>query len=73
MLRARLVAFYDKRGVIIPGQYGFRAGHSTTMVILDMVEMVKGACGKGNAALGVFLPSHVGLFAFTTSGSLFSV
>ena len=55
VLRARLVAFLDRHGVIIPGQYGFRAGHSTAMAILDMVEKVRGAWGKGNAALGVFI------------------
>ena len=31
VLRSRLVAFLDRQGVIIPGQYGFRAGHSTAM------------------------------------------
>ena len=55
VLRARLVAFLDRKGVIIPGQYGFRAGHSTTMAILDMVEKVRGAWNSGNAALGVFI------------------
>ena len=30
VLRARLVGFLDRQRVIIPGQYGFRAGHSTT-------------------------------------------
>ena len=35
-----------------PGQYGFRAGHSTAMAVLDMVEKVRAARG---AALGVFI------------------
>ena len=29
VLRARLGGFFDRHGVIIPGQYGFRTGHST--------------------------------------------
>ena len=55
VLQARLVAFLDRQGVIIPGQYGFRAGHSTAMAVLDMVEKVRGAWGRKNAALGVFI------------------
>ena len=50
-----MVAFLEEKGVVIPGQYGFRAGHSTAMAVLDMVEKVRGAWGKGNAALGVFI------------------
>ena len=55
ILRVRLVAFLDRHRVIVPGQYGFRSGHSTAMAVLDMVERVRGAWGKGNAALGVFI------------------
>ena len=55
VLRSRLVAFLDANGVVIPGQYGFRAGHSTAMAVLDMVEKVRGAWGKGRTALGVFI------------------
>ena len=55
VLRLRLEGFLDRAGVVIPGQYGFRAGHSTTMAVLDMVEKIRGAWGGGNAALGVFI------------------
>ena len=55
VLRGRLVGFLDRHRVIVPGQYGFRAGHSTAMAVLDMVERVRGAWGRGNAALGVFI------------------
>ena len=55
VLQARLVGFLEGRGVLAPGQYGFRAGHSTAMAVLDMVERVRGAWGRRNAALGVFI------------------
>ena len=55
VLKARLVGFLDKHRVVVPGQYGFRSGHSTAMAVLDMVERVRGAWGRGNAALGVFV------------------
>ena len=55
VLQARLVRFFDRHQVITPGQYGFRSGHSTAMAVLDMVERVRGAWGRGNAALGVFI------------------
>merc|ERR1711888_288770 len=55
VIQARLVRFLDAHWVLTPGQYGFRAGHSTAMAVLDMVERVRGAWGRGNAALGVFI------------------
>ena len=55
ILQSRLEVFLSKAGVIIPGQYGFRAGHSTAMAVLEMVERVRGAWANGNAALGVFI------------------
>ena len=45
----------DQQGVVIPGQYGFRSGHSTAMAVLDMVERVRGAWAGGNVSLGVFI------------------
>ena len=55
VIRSRLVRFLDRNKVIIPGQYGFRSGHSTAMAILDMVEKVRGAWDQGNVALGVLI------------------
>ena len=55
VLQARLVAFLDRHRVIVPGQYGFRAGHLTALAVLDMVERVRGAWAEGEAALGVFI------------------
>ena len=43
VIRTRLVSFFDRHKVTIPGQYGFRTGHSTAMAILDMVEKIRGA------------------------------
>ena len=55
VLQVRLVGFLDRHGVLTAGQYGFRAGHSTAMAVLDMVERVRAAWGRRNAALGVFI------------------
>ena len=55
VIRSRLIRFLDKNKVLIPGQYGFRSGHSTAMAILDMVEKIRGAWEQGNAALGVLI------------------
>ena len=38
-------------GVLTPSQYGFSAGYSMAMAMLDMVVKVRGAWGRGNAAL----------------------
>jgi hypothetical protein len=42
ILQVRILGFLDLQGVINPGQYGFRSGHST-MVIHNMVDRVRGA------------------------------
>jgi hypothetical protein len=55
VLQVRLLEFLDVQGVINPGQYGFRAGHSTAMAVRDMVERVRGAWNSKKAALGVFV------------------
>jgi hypothetical protein len=55
VLQGRLLEFLDHQGVVIPGQYGFRKGHSTAMAVLDMVERVREAWRKKNVALGVFI------------------
>jgi hypothetical protein len=54
VLQVRLLEFLDVQGVINPGQYGFRAGHSTAMAVQDM-ERVRGAWNSKKAALGVFI------------------
>ena len=55
VLQNRLVEFLSNTGVLVPGQYGFRAGHSTAMAVMDMVERIRGAWNSGNGALGVFI------------------
>ena len=55
VLYKRLTKFLDKHKVIIPGQFGFRTGHSTTMAISDMVEKVRAAWASKEVALGVFI------------------
>ena len=55
VLQVRLVEFVEEQGVITPGQYGFRSGHSTAMAILDMVERIRGAWSGRNVAFGVFI------------------
>jgi hypothetical protein len=49
-----MLEFLDLQGVINPGQYGFRLGHSSAMVIQDNVERVRGAWDSKRVALGVF-------------------
>ena len=51
VLQARLVGFVERQGVLTDGQYGFRSGHSMAMAVLDMVERVRGAWGRGGVAM----------------------
>ena len=55
VLKSRLIQFFGQHEVIKPSQYGFRAGHSTAMAILDMVEKIRAAWRDKNCALGVFV------------------
>ena len=55
VMNARLTAFFEKNRVIIPGQYGFRTGHSSSMAIMDMVEKVRATWEDKHVALGVFI------------------
>jgi hypothetical protein len=55
LLQGRLLEFLDHQGVVIPGQYGFRSGHSTAMAVMNMVERVREAWRKKIVALGVFI------------------
>jgi hypothetical protein len=55
VLQEKLVGFMRQQGIITLGQYGFRAGHSTTMAIRDMVKRIRGAWSSKNVALGVFI------------------
>ena len=55
ILKTRLENFFIEKDIIIPGQYGFRAGHSTDLAITDMVEKIRRAWRDGDVSLGVFL------------------
>jgi hypothetical protein len=55
VLQGRLLEFLDRQGVVTPGQYGFRSGHSMVMAVLDMVERVMEVWRKKNVALGIFI------------------
>jgi hypothetical protein len=54
VLYVRMLGFLNLQEVNNAGQYGFRSGHSSAMVIQDMVERVRGAWDSKRAALGVF-------------------
>jgi hypothetical protein len=54
VLQVRLLEILDVQGLINPGQYGFRAGHSTAMAVQDMVERVRGEW-DGKTAIWVSL------------------
>ena len=52
VLQARLVGFFEKKGVLAASQYGFRSGHLTAMAVLDMVERVRGRGAVATLLLG---------------------
>ena len=51
----RLLRFFEQRGHLLGGQYGFRRGHSTDMAIIDMVEKIRKAWDMGEHCMGIFV------------------
>src|SRR6218665_2965085 len=52
---ARLNSCIDKLFLICPGQFGFRAGHSTNMALIDIHDRITSAIDDKKFSLGIFL------------------
>ena len=55
VIQNRLLGFFEGRGHLLGGQYGFRRGHSTDMAIIDMVEKIRKAWDMGEHCMGIFV------------------
>jgi hypothetical protein len=55
VIQNRLLGFFEARGHLLGGQYGFRCGHSTDMAIIDMVEKIRKAWDMGEHCMGIFV------------------
>ena len=51
----RLMNFLDKHQSLYPMQFGFRAKHSTTLSLMNIVNQIQNALDKGKVACGIFL------------------
>ena len=51
----KLLAFLNKHNILFNGQYGFRAGISTEMALVDAVDKIYDALGKKLTTVGIFL------------------
>lgn len=54
-MHSRIYNFLVKHSLIFKRQFGFRSKHSTSHVLIDLVESVKVELDKGNFACGVFI------------------
>src|SRR6218665_1731777 len=51
----RLNSYIDKLSLIYPGQFGFMAGHSTDMALIDIHDRITSAIDDKKFSLGIFL------------------
>ena len=51
----RCIEFIDKNNVLNDKQYGFRAHHSTSMTIMQLVDKIANAVQNHETAIGVYL------------------
>ena len=49
------IDFLDEHSILYAHQYGFRRGHSTSHVIISLVEKVSHSLDTGKIVVGVFL------------------
>ena len=52
---SRMIAFINKHGLLSQSQYGFRAGHSTELAILDVLSKIIDAFENKQFSVGIFL------------------
>ena len=50
-----MIAFLEKPKLLYDFQYGCRKIHSTTLALIDIVDVIKFALNKNEYALGIFL------------------
>ena len=51
----RLLSFLDKNNVLFRNQFGFRANHSTSMAVIEMVDRISAAIEEKKFSIGIFI------------------
>ena len=51
----RLLSYLNVNNILIDNQYGFREDHSTSMVLVQMVDKVTNELDNNNYLVGVFI------------------
>ena len=51
----QMMKFIDKHKILYINQYGFRAGFSTTLALIDVIDTIKFALDRNEYAIGIFL------------------
>ena len=55
MIHTRMYDFLESNKHIYDKQFGFRASHSTTHVLISMTESIKSYLDNGEFAAGIFI------------------
>ena len=51
----RAITFLNKNNILSNNQYGFRAGHSTQQVVIELVDKISQAIERKEYTVGLFL------------------
>ena len=55
LLYTRMISFLEKFKILYDFQYGFRKNHSTSIAVLDVINMIQNESYNGNYVLGIFM------------------
>jgi len=51
----RAITFLNKNNILSNNQYGFRAGHSTQQVVIELVDKISQTIERNEYTVGLFL------------------
>ncbi len=51
---SRLYKFLTKNKILYPYQFGFRVNHSTSLALIEMIDIIKQPIEEGNHTLGIY-------------------
>ena len=58
---SRIIEFLNRYEILYPYQFGFRAKHSTTLALIELIDTIYDNLDKNNTVIGVFIRSTEGI------------
>lgn len=55
LMHSRLTSYLNKHNILYDFQFGFRKNYSTSLAVIDVVNMVQNELHNGNVVMGIFM------------------